>query len=222
MGTKWPICIKIWIYESFTKRGLMRILIWIGALLPIVYALLRFSVEFQPEWLRGFFAYLEHFIPLTLTKSPNDPLKFLINLSGNSAFWLLALTLSFTPIRVFFKLNLIRYRRLSGLFSFFYALIHAMLFIGIDQEFNLQDAMHEVLTKPFIAFGMGAFVIMLTMALTSTKKLFGLFRTWHRMVYIAAVLIVIHYLMSHKTITWDNISVAGVLISLLVLRLIKR
>lgn len=200
----------------------MRILIWIGALLPIVYALLRFSVGFQPEWLLGFFAYLEHFIPLILTKSPNDPLKFLTNLSGDSAFWLLALTLTFTPVRVFLKLNLIRYRRLAGLFSFFYAFIHAMLFIGIDQEFHVRGIIHEVLTKPFLAYGMGAFVIMLTMALTSTKKLFGLFRTWHRMVYIAAVLIVVHYLMSHKTITWDNISMAGVLISLLVLRLIKR
>ncbi|MDD2265542.1 ferric reductase-like transmembrane domain-containing protein [Sulfuricurvum sp.] len=200
----------------------MRILIWIGALLPIVYALLRFSAEFQPEWLHGFFMYLEHFVPLTLSKFPNDPLKFLTNLSGNSAFWLLALTLTFTPVRVFLKLNLIRYRRTAGLFSFFYVLIHAMLFIGIDQEFHIHGVIHEVVTKPFIAYGMGAFIIMLTMALTSSKKLFGMFRTWHRMVYIAVVLIVVHYLMSHKTITWDNIAMGGVLISLLVLRLIKR
>ncbi|MDD5158911.1 MAG: ferric reductase-like transmembrane domain-containing protein [Sulfuricurvum sp.] len=200
----------------------MRFVIWFGALLPAWYALIRLSVEIQPEWMRESFIFLEQFIPFTLTKFPTDPLKFLTDLSGDSAFWLLALTLTFTPVRVFLKLNLIRYRRLAGLFSFFYALIHAMLFIGIDQEFHVGGVIHEVLTKPFIAFGMGAFVIMLTMALTSTKKLFGLFRTWHRMVYIAAVLIVVHYLMSHKTITWDHISMAGVLISLLVLRLIKR
>jgi len=200
----------------------MRFVIWFGALLPAWYAFVRLSVEIQPEWMRESFIFLEQFIPFTLTKFPTDPLKFLTDLSGDSAFWLLALTLTFTPVRVFLKLNLIRYRRLAGLFSFFYALIHAMLFIGIDQEFHVGGVIHEVLTKPFIAFGMGAFVIMLTMALTSTKKLFGLFRTWHRMVYIAAVLIVVHYLMSHKTITWDHISMAGVLISLLVLRLIKR
>lgn len=200
----------------------MRFVIWFGALLPAWYALIRLSVEIQPEWMRESFIFLEQFIPFTLTKFPTDPLKFLTDLSGDSAFWLLALTLTFTPVRVFLKLNLIRYRRLAGLFSFFYALIHAMLFIGIDQEFHVGGVIHEVLTKPFIAFGMGAFVIMLTMALTSTKKLFGLLRTWHRMVYIAAVLIVVHYLMSHKTITWDHISMAGVLISLLVLRLIKR
>lgn len=200
----------------------MRIAIWFGALLPIVYALIRFSVELQPEWMRESFVFLEQFVPFTLTKFPTDPLKFLTNLTGDSAFWLLALTLSFTPVRVFLKLNLIRYRRTAGLFSFFYALIHALLFIGIDQEFHIHGVIHEVLTKPFIAYGMGAFLIMLSMALTSSKKLFGLFRTWHRMVYIAAVLIVVHYLMSHKTITWDNIAMGGVLISLLVLRLIKR
>lgn len=201
---------------------MLRVIIWIGALLPIVYGSIRFSVEFQPQWIRGFFAYLEHFIPFTLTKFPTDPLKFLTDLSGDSALWLLALTLTFTPVRVFLKVNLIRYRRLAGLFSFSYAFIHAMLFIGVDQEFHFGGVVHQVMTKPFIAFGMGAFLIMLFMALTSTKKLFGLFRTWHRMVYIAAVLVSTHYLMSHKTITWDNISVAGVLISLLVLRLIKR
>ena len=200
----------------------MRFVIWFGALLPIVYALIRFSVEIQPQWMRESFIFLEQFIPFTLTKFPTDPLKFLINLSGDSAFWLLALTLTVTPVRVFLKLNLIRYRRLSGLFSFFYAFIHAMLFVGIDQEFDFNGVIHEALTKPFIAFGMGAFVIMLTMALTSTKKLFGLFHSWHKMVYIAAVLVAVHYLMSHKTITWDNISMAGVLIFLLVLRLIKR
>lgn len=200
----------------------MRIFIWIGALLPIFYAAIRFSAEIQPQWIRESFVFLEQFAPFTLTKFPTDPLKFLTDLSGDSAFWLLVLTLSITPVRVFLKLNLIQYRRLSGLFSFFYAFIHAMLFIGIDQEFHFNGVMHETLTKPFIAFGMGAFIIMLTMALTSTKKLFGMFRTWHRMVYIAAVLIVVHYLMSHKTITWDHISMGGVLISLLVLRLIKR
>lgn len=200
----------------------MRIVIWIGALLPIIYALLRFSAEFHPGWVRDFLIFLEPYLHMTLTKIPADPLKFLINLSGNSAFWLLVVTLTFTPVRVFLKLNLIRYRRLTGLFSFFYALIHAMLFIGIDQEFHITKVIHEIVSKPFIAFGMGAFIMMLLMALTSTKKLFGIFHSLHKMVYIAAVLLVIHYLMSHKTITWDNISVAGVLISLLVLRLIKR
>lgn len=200
----------------------MRIIIWIGALLPIVFALLRFSAEFHPAWLNHFLFFIEGYVHLSLTKFPNDPLKFLINLSGESALWLLALSLTITPLRSYLKINLLPYRRLLGLFAFFYALIHALLFIGIDQQFDIAGLIHEVRTKPFITFGMGAFLILLLMALTSTKKLFVNFKGWHRLVYIAVVLIVVHYLMSHKTITWDNLSTACVLIFLLVLRLIKR
>ena len=200
----------------------MRIIIWIGALLPIVFALLRFSAAFHPVWLNEILLFIEGYVHMSLTKFPNDPLKFLINLSGESALWLLAVSLTITPLRSYLKINLLSSRRLLGLFAFFYALIHALLFIGIDQQFDVAGLIHEVTTKPFIAFGMGAFLILLVMALTSTKKLFSNFKGWHRLVYIAVVLIVVHYLMSHKTITWDNLSTAGVLIFLLVLRLIKR
>jgi sulfoxide reductase heme-binding subunit YedZ len=108
------------------------------------------------------------------------------------------------------------------LFAFFYALIHALLFIGIDQQFNFAGVYHEVASKPFIAFGMGAFLIVLLMALTSTRKLFSKFKSWHKLVYIAVVLIAVHYLMSHKTITITHIVVVGTLFTLLALRLLKR
>jgi sulfoxide reductase heme-binding subunit YedZ len=200
----------------------MRILIWIGALLPIIYATIRFSTEFHPIWLNDVFVFIEGYIRMVLTKIPNDPLKFLTDLSGNSALWLLALTLLITPLRSYLKINFLSYRRLLGLFAFFYALIHALLFIAIDQQFNLSNVMREVTTKPFIAFGMGAFAILLIMALTSTKKLFYKFKGWHKLVYIAVVLIAIHYLMSHKTVTLTHIAVVGTLFSLLALRLLKR
>jgi methionine sulfoxide reductase heme-binding subunit len=200
----------------------LRILIWLGALSPLVYAGLRFSVEFHPQVLHDILVSLESYIHVILTKSPTDPLKFLSDLAGNSALWLLALTLLVTPLRSYIGINLLKYRRLLGLFAFFYALIHALMFIGIDQQFDLLGVQHEVITKPFIAFGMGAFVILLLMALTSSKKLFAKFRSWHKLVYIGVVLIAIHYLMSHKTITLTHIAVVGTLISLLALRLVKR
>ena len=200
----------------------MRVLIWLGALLPLVYAALRFSVEFHPQWLHDVLVSFESYIHLILTKVPTDPLKFLSDLAGNSALWLLVLTLLVTPLRSYIGINLLKYRRLLGLFAFFYALIHALMFIGIDQQFDLFGVQHEVITKPFIAFGMGAFVILLLMALTSSKKLYAKFRSWHKLVYIAVVLIAIHYLMSHKTVTLTHIAVVGTLISLLALRLVKR
>lgn len=200
----------------------MRVLIWLGALLPLVYAVLRFSVEFHPQVLHDVLLSIESYIHITLTKIPIDPLKFLSDLAGNSALWLLALTLLVTPLRSYIGINLLKYRRLLGLFAFFYALIHALLFIGVDQQFDVFGVQHEVVTKPFIAFGMGAFIILLLMALTSSKKLFAKFRSWHKLVYIAVVLIAIHYLMSHKTVTLIHVTVVGTLILLLALRLVKR
>jgi sulfoxide reductase heme-binding subunit YedZ len=200
----------------------LRILIWIGALLPLIYAALRFSVAFHPQWLHDILVFLEGYIHLILTRTPIDPLKFLSDLAGNSALWILALTLLVTPLRSYIGINLLKYRRLLGLFAFFYALIHALMFIGIDQQFDLFGVQHEVITKPFIAFGMGAFLILLLMALTSSKKLYAKFRSWHKLVYVAVVLIAIHYLMSHKTITITHIAVVGTLFSLLALRLLKR
>lgn len=200
----------------------MRVIIWIGALMPALYTLLRFSVEFHPDWMRETLVTLEPLIHLSLTTIPNDPLKFLSDLAGNSALWLLAITLMVTPLRSYLGINLLKYRRLLGLFSFFYALIHAFLFIGIDQEFSLLGVNHEIVTKPFMAFGMGAFIILLLMALTSTKKMFAKFKSWHKLVYIAVVLIAVHYLMSHKTVSFTHITVVAALISLLALRLLKR
>lgn len=200
----------------------MRILIWIGALLPIVYAALRFSVEFHPQIVHDFLVFMEQYSQVILTKTPSDPLKFLSDLAGNSALWMLAITLMVTPLRSYIGINFLKYRRLLGLFAFFYALIHALLFIGVDQQFDFIGVNHEVLTKPFISFGMGAFLILLLMALTSTKNLFAKFRSWHKLVYIAIVLIAIHYLMSHKTITITHVAVVGTLFSLLALRLLKR
>lgn len=200
----------------------MRILIWIGALLPMVYAAIRFSTPYHPGWLSDIFVFIERYVPFVLTRIPTDPLKFVSDLSGNSALWLLAFTLIISPLRAYLKVNLLKYRRLAGLFSFFYLFVHALLFVGIDQQFNIGGVLHEVSSKPFIAFGMGAFVIMALMAITSTNGLYPKFKGWHKLVYVAVVLIAIHYLMSHKTVTFTHVAVVGTLFSLLALRLLKR
>ncbi len=200
----------------------MRIVVWIAALLPAAYAAIRFGAPYHPAWLGEILMFAEGYLPLTLSRTPADPLKFLSDLSGTAALWLLAATLFITPLRAYLKINLFGYRRLAGLLSFGYALVHAMLFIGIDQQFDAAGVTHEVVTKPFIALGMGAFVIMALMALTSTKRLYPRFKGWHRLVYVAVVLIALHYLMSHKTVTLTHAAVAGSLFALLALRLLKR
>ncbi|MDD5212698.1 MAG: ferric reductase-like transmembrane domain-containing protein, partial [Sulfuricurvum sp.] len=183
---------------------------------------LRFSLAFRRHWRHDILVFLEGYVHLIFTRIPTDPLKFLSDLVGNSALWMLAITLLVTPLRSYLGINLLRYRRLLGLFAFFYALVHALLFIGVDQQFDLLGVNHEVASKPFIAFGMGAFLILLLMALTSSKKLYAKFRSWHKLVYIAVVFIAVHYLMSHKTVTLTHVAVVGTLFSLLALRLVKR
>lgn len=200
----------------------MRIVIWIAGLIPLVYAALRFSAEWHPQWMRDILVFAESYLHVTLTRLPVDPLKFLTDLSGNSSLWILAAALSISPLRSYLKINLLRYRRLVGLFAFFYAFIHMALFVAVDQQFDIDSITHQIVTKPFVAFGMGAFVILLLMALTSTKKLFSKFSGWHKLVYLAVVLIAIHYLMSHKTIALGNVVVVGTLLLLLALRLLKR
>lgn len=200
----------------------MRVLLWIGALLPILYALIRFGAPWQPHWLYDILGFIDAYLHMNLTTAPADPLKFLMHLSGLSALWLLVLTLTLTPLRVYLSLNLLKHRRFLGLFTFFYAFIHFLLFVGVDQQFDLHGIGHEIVTKPFIAFGMGAFAIVTLMAMTSTKKLFASFRAWHKLVYIAVVLIALHYLLGHKTITLHHIAVVGILFLLLALRLLKR
>lgn len=200
----------------------MRIIIWIGALLPIFYAAIRFSAELHPEWMKDILIFAESYVHVNLSRFPTDPLKFLTDLSGNSALWILAAALGITPLRSYLKINLLPYRRLTGLFAFFYAFIHMALFVAVDQQFDPDSIAHQVATKPFVAFGMGAFVILLLLALTSTKKLYAKFRSWHKLVYLAVVLIAIHYLMSHKTIALPHVIVVGTLLSLLALRLLKR
>ena len=76
--------------------------------------------------------------------------------------------------------------------------------------------------RPFVFFGMSAFIILLMMALTSGKKLFRKFVKWHKLVYLAVVLIIFHFIMSQKIIGFDVAVYVGILAGLLVLRLLKR
>ncbi|MGD9971123.1 MAG: sulfite oxidase heme-binding subunit YedZ [Sulfuricurvum sp.] len=200
----------------------MRTLIWFLSLIPVAYAAIRFSVEFHPGWLKDILSFVEGYTGGALSRYPADPIKFLTDLSGNSALWLLAASLSISPLRAYLKINLLAYRRLVGMFAFTYALIHLGLYIAFDRQFDFRSIPDEVISKPFIAFGMGAFLILLLMALTSTKKLFAKFKGWHKLVYLAVAFIAIHYLMSHKTIAPHHIVVVGTLLTILALRLMKR
>lgn len=158
----------------------------------------------------------------SLGRFPNDPLKFVADLLGISAIQFLIVTLSITPIKSYLKINLIRYRRLVGLWTFAYAFMHSMFFFIADNEGSLSMMIADAYKRPFVFFGLSAFLILFMMAVTSHKKLFSKFVKWHKLVYLAAVLISLHYMMSQKIIGMDVVIYVVILTGLLALRLLKR
>ena len=131
----------------------------------------------------------------------NDPIKYIYVVSGITATVILFFSITISMIKK--HINLMKYRKDIGLFGFFYALIHMVNFIVFDAQLDIGFIVEETLDKPFIYLGMIAFFILLFMAITSTKKLFRKFSSYHRLIYIALLLITIHFIMAQKTIDID-------------------
>lgn len=139
----------------------------------------------------------------------SDPIKAGEHLFGNWTLRLLVATLAITPLRRITGWNwLAKHRRTLGLFAFGYACLHLLTWALLDMQIIIDDVVgwDEVVTdifkRPFITIGMLAFILMIPLALTSTKRMIARlgrrWRTLHRLVYASAVLGVIHFWMSVK------------------------
>jgi len=134
-----------------------------------------------------------------------NPLEFVTRTTGMLTLVFLLLTLAVSPLRRILGLNwLIKFRRMLGLFAFFYGCLHLLTYIAFDRFFRLRTIPGDVATRRFIAVGMAAFFLMLPLAITSTdamiKRLGG--KRWallHRAVYGAGILGVLHYYMLVKS-----------------------
>src|SRR5215475_7254593 len=128
-----------------------------------------------------------------------NPVEFIQLTTGDWTLRFLIFTLCVTPFRKLFNLpDLIRFRRMLGLFAFFYVCLHLLTYLGPDQSFNLAGMWLDVAKRPFITVGFLAFVLLIPLAVTSTagwiRKLGG--KRWarlHQLAYVAAILGVIHY-----------------------------
>jgi sulfoxide reductase heme-binding subunit YedZ len=128
-----------------------------------------------------------------------NPIEFITHRTGDWTLRFLVITLAITPLRKILHLpQLIRFRRMLGLFAFFYGCLHFSIWIGIDKFFAWSDMWADVRKRPFITVGFTGFVLMIPLAITSTagwiRRLGG--RRWqmlHRLVYVSAVAGVIHY-----------------------------
>jgi methionine sulfoxide reductase heme-binding subunit len=148
-----------------------------------------------------------------------------------TGFWSLALlmaTLAVTPVRRLTGLNeLVRYRRTLGLFAFFYAMLHFLTYILLDRFLEFGEIGADILKRPYITVGFAAFLLLVPLALTSTRSAIRrLGRRWitlHRLVYPAAALAVLHFYWkkSSKADIREPLIFAGILAVLLLLRLYR-
>jgi len=128
-----------------------------------------------------------------------EPLEFITHGTGDWTLYFLCITLAVTPLRRLTGLNwLIRFRRMFGLFAFFYVCLHFMTFLWFDHFFDLAEMWKDVVKRPFITVGFAAFVLLIPLALTSTngmvRRLGG--KRWqalHRLIYVIAPLGVLHF-----------------------------
>jgi sulfoxide reductase heme-binding subunit YedZ len=128
-----------------------------------------------------------------------NPIEYITHQTGDWTLIFIVITLAVTPARKLLRLpELIRFRRMLGLFAFFYGLLHFSMWIGIDKFFDWADMLHDVRKRPFITVGFTGFVLMLPLALTSTvnwlRRLGGKrWRMLHRLIYVTAIAGVVHY-----------------------------
>lgn len=185
----------------------LQILTHIAALVPFITLLLEFWFD---------------------TLGP-DPIRAAILRTGKTALILLMLALSCSPIFTIFKYRqIIRLRRPLGVYAVIYAGLHLMIFIGVDYGFNMELLKDALLEKRYAIVGLVTFSLLLPLAITSTKawkKRLG--KNWkrlHRLVYLASILAVVHFIWLVKQGVIEPWYYAGVVTLLLILRLssIKR
>lgn len=155
-----------------------------------------------------------------------DPLDRLTRLTGKTALVLLILSLVITPLRHFLiifmvklKANygkrladwnwIIKLRRTIGVMSFFYALIHFIIYLWLDQGLGIENALYDIKERNFIAVGLVAFILLIPLALTSTNRMMRLlgkkWRKLHRTVYLIIILASVHFWMLSKVAVYDYV-----------------
>lgn len=152
-----------------------------------------------------------------------NPIKEITHFTGEWALRFLLITLSITPLRKITRKNaLIRFRRMLGLFAFFYACLHFSTYLALDQFFDWNEIVLDVAKRPYITVGFSAFVLLIPLAVTSTNKmaqrLGSNWRRLHSLIYPIAVLVIFHYLWLVKADILPPLIYGAILCVLLALR----
>ncbi len=188
-------------------RFVYKPLVFIASLSPIVWLVLC-----------GFGLYGQSLGP--------DPIKFTLHTIGKTALNFLMITLMVTPVRhLTGYTHILRIRRMLGLFAFSYALLHFMIYLGLDQEFDFASVTKDIVKRPYITIGFLALLMLIPLAVTSTNKMMRrLGRRWqtlHRLVYVITLLGVWHYYWQVKKDVREPLLYAGALALLLGYRAVR-
>ncbi|MGM0516868.1 MAG: sulfite oxidase heme-binding subunit YedZ [Pseudomonadota bacterium] len=131
----------------------------------------------------------------------DEPVAAVLQLLGQAAIWLLLIVLAMRPLHRWLpRLRLVRYRRMAGLFAAFYALVHAMVWLVADRGLDWAAMVEDVSERLHIGFGMLAFLLLVPLAVTSTRgwmrRLGSGWQELHRLVYPATGLALLHYFLA--------------------------
>ncbi|WP_208350820.1 protein-methionine-sulfoxide reductase heme-binding subunit MsrQ [Pseudaestuariivita rosea] len=151
-----------------------------------------------------------------------EPIKELEHQLGLIGLQLLIAGLAITPLRRWFGLNLIKYRRAIGLLTFFYILLHLLVWLVLDVQI-LAQIWADIIKRPYITIGMVGFVLMIPLAVTSNnysiRKLGPAWRTLHKLTYAAAILGAVHFVMLSKGFQLEPLLYLGAILVLLAARI---
>jgi sulfoxide reductase heme-binding subunit YedZ len=152
-----------------------------------------------------------------------EPVKEITHHTGEWTLIFICLTLAMSPLKKFTNLIIwIKLRRMLGLFVFFYATLHMLTYVVIDYRLDFQSISKDIFTKKFIFAGFTAWVLLLPLALTSSKKAIIILKDkWkkiHRLIYVIAILGVIHFIWLVKKDLTEPLIYAVIILILLLFR----
>jgi sulfoxide reductase heme-binding subunit YedZ len=189
------------VFLAWLKKNWLRVAVHIGSLVPLALM----------AWDYGQGSFLI------------DPVKEITTRTGKTALILLILSLACTPINTVFGFTgVLRVRRALGVYAFFYAAVHFLAFVWLDYALNLELILLGIVDDQFVLVGLAAGLVLLALALTSTKgwqrRLRKNWKRLHRLVYLAGALVILHFLWLSKD-DFEPLSYGLLLALLLVLRI---
>ena len=168
--------------------------------------------------------FLFIFYKIYFNKLGPEPVKEITHFTGEWTLIFICITLSMTPLKRLTNLTMwVSFRRMLGLFVFFYASLHLLTYIVIDYRFNWQPILDDVFKKKYIFIGFASWVLLIPLAITSSQKMIKLLKNnWkrlHRLIYIIAIFGSLHYIWLSKTIFFKPLVYLVIILVLLALRI---